>query len=373
MGLLTSNRNNQQSGLFDRNWILAKADASLKANPIHITDAVAPLSEGGSHDFYSNGDYWWPNPNTPNGLPYVRRDGETNPQNFEAHRLFLRSLRSSVANLAAGYIITGNESYADKAVLLLREFFLNDSTKMNPHLLYAQAIPGVSPGRGIGIIDTLHLIDVPFAIEAIKNSRAMTEEVYSQLKQWFADYLNWMSTHPNGIDEMNAGNNHAVCWYVQAAAFALFTANSEMLQYCRQQFKEVLLPKQMAADGSFPRELGRTKPYGYSIFVLDNMVTLCHLLTTPEENLWEFRLLDGRGIRLGLEYLYPYVVDKEAWPYPPDVEHFEGWPVRASFLLFAGLALSKEEYIQLWKRLDPDPTDQEVRRNLAIRQPILFV
>ncbi|WP_256865304.1 alginate lyase family protein [Paenibacillus sp. 32352] len=359
--------------LFDKEWILHHAEASLQAATIHITDSIARMSEGGIHDFYSNGDYWWPNPDTADGLPYIRRDGESNPNNFDSHRLGLRSMRTHTANLAAAYALTGNEAFAEKAVQFVKEFFLDEATLMNPHLLYAQAIPGICAGRGIGIIDTLHLIDIPFAVEALKGSQAMTEEIYRGLKQWFSDYLQWMSTHPNGIEEMNADNNHSVCWFVQAAAFAWFTGNEEMLAFCRQRYKEKLLPEQMAEDGSFPRELARTKPYGYAIFVLDNMVTLCHILSTPEDNLWSFELQDGRGIRKGLSYLFPYLQDKSRWPYAPDVEHFEGWPAKVSSLLFAGLALGEEDYIQLWKELDPDPTDTEVRRNIAVRQPILWL
>ncbi|WP_282941203.1 alginate lyase family protein [Paenibacillus sp. RC67] len=363
----------ERLALFDKEWIIRHAEGSLAADTIHITDSIAEMSEGGIHDFYSNGDYWWPNPDTKDGLPYIQRDGESNPNNFDSHRLGLRRMRTHAANLAAAFSLTGNEAYAEKAVQFLKEFFLDEATRMNPHLLYAQALPGICAGRGIGIIDTLHLIDIPFAVEALKDSPALTEEIYLELKQWFAEYLTWMSTHPNGIEEMNAHNNHSVCWFVQAAAFAWFTGNEEMLQFCRQRYKEKLLPDQMADDGSFPRELARTKPYGYAIFVLDNMVTLCHILSTPQDDLWSYELSDGRGIRKGLDYLFPYMQDKSSWPYAPDVEHFEGWPAKVSGLLFAGLALGEETYVELWKKLDPDPTDMEVRRNIAVRQPVLWV
>ncbi|MEC0227555.1 alginate lyase family protein [Paenibacillus alba] len=373
MNLTKAYEQNERLSLFDTKWIIQQADASLEATPIPITSARAAKSEGGLHDYYSNGDYWWPNPDTADGLPYVRLDGESNPDNFDSHRLLLRSMRTHVANLAAGYSVTGNEAYAEKAVKFLQEFFLDEATKMNPHLLYAQAIPGICSGRGIGIIDTLHLIDVPFAIEALKASSSMTADMYQGLQMWFADYLTWMSIHENGIEEMNAPNNHGVCWFVQAAAFASFTNNEEMLRFCIQRYKESLLPDQMAPDGSFPRELARTKPYGYAIFVLDNMVTLCHILSTPEHNLWNFELPDGRGIRKGLSYLFPYLQDKSTWPYPPDVEHFEGWPAKVSSLLFAGLAFDSKAYMDLWNSLDSDPSDMEVRRNIAIRQPLLWV
>ncbi|WP_091175903.1 alginate lyase family protein [Paenibacillus sp. 1_12] len=358
---------------FDLNLILRKAEQSLNAPTVHITDTVAPKSAGGIHDYYSNGDYWWPNPATSDGMPYIRRDGESNPDNFSQHRLILREMRTHVAQLASAYKIYKKEEFAQKAVLFLKEFFLDESTRMNPHLLYAQAIPGVSPGRGIGIIDTLHLIDVPLAIRALQASPHMTDEILAGLEQWFADYLHWMSHHENGIEEMNENNNHSVCWFVQAATFALFTNHAEMLDFCRVQFKERLIPDQMDLDGSFPRELARTKPYGYSIFMLDNMITLCHILSTPHVNLWTFELPDGRGIKKGIEFLLPYMIEKESWPYAHDVESYESWPVGISSLLFTGLAYDSVPSLHLWRTLEQDPQVGEVRRNMAIRQPLLWL
>lgn len=356
----------------DRSRILRLAEEAMGMAPVSITQFPAGLSEGGPHDFYSNGDYWWPDPNRPNGLPYVRRDGQSNPDNFSAHRIALRNMRNAVAALAAAYALDGQEKYAAKAVTLLRVFFLDEGTRMNPSLLYAQAIPGVSSGRGIGIIDTLHLAEVPLAIMAIDKSKAMTPETRDGLKTWFADYAQWMTTHRYGLDEMNARNNHSVAYMVQLAAFARLTGDGEKLDLCRRRYKEVFVPQQMAVDGSFPQELARTKPYGYSIFQLDNMAILCQLLSTPDENLWAFTLPDGRGIRKAVEYLYPYLRDQSAWPRKPDVEHFEAWPVRQPALLFAGYAFGEGRYVDLWKTLEPDPTDAEVQRNMAITQPLLW-
>ncbi|TBL78514.1 alginate lyase family protein [Paenibacillus thalictri] len=363
----------EQVVLLDREFTIGEAQLALELEPVSITDRVSPESPGTPNDYYSNGDYWWPDPSKPDGLPYIRRDGLSNPNFFSAHRTALRRLRTQTARLASAYKLTGEEKYAKRAVQGLKRFFLEPATRMNPHLLYAQAIPGVCTGRGIGIIDTLHLIDVPYAIEALKQSPALDEETEDGLRNWFAQYLQWMSTHPYGIDEMNTDNNHSVCWFVQAAVFARFTGDEEMLAFCRERYKKVILPSQMQEDGSFPRELGRTKPYGYSIFVLDNMATLCHVLSTPEDNLWTYELEDGRGIGQGFQFLYPYMEDKRKWPYGADVEHFEGWPARIAGLLFASAGLSKPEYFELWSRLDANPSDDEIRRNIAIREPLLWL
>lgn len=209
---------------FDRQRIFRLADQALGAAPISITQFPAKLSEGGPHDFYSNGDYWWPDPNKPDGLPYVRRDGQSNPDNFSAHRMALRNMRDAVTALAAAYAIDGPEKYAEKAVALLKVFFL-EAAKMNPSLLYTQAIPGRSSGRGVGIIDTLHIAEVPPAIMAIDKSKAMTPDIREGLKKWFADYTQWMTAHPYGLDEMNAKNNHSVAYVVQLAAFARLTGD----------------------------------------------------------------------------------------------------------------------------------------------------
>jgi hypothetical protein len=357
----------------DHDRILKAADAALNQEPVTITAFHAKLSDGGPHDFYSNGDYWWPNPDTTNGLPYVQRDGQTNPGNFVADRQAIRQLSDAVAALGAAYKITGDDRYAKKSAELLKVFFLDDATRMNPNLQYAQAIPGVSPGRGTGIIDTLHLIEIPKAVEAMEKSPAFPPEISDGLKKWFADYVAWMTTSKNGHDEANAGNNHAVAFWLQVAVFAEFTADDKNLTECRRRFTEVFVPKQMTNDGSFPAELRRTKPYGYSIFQLDNMVTLCQVLSTKENDLWNFSTPDGRNIHKAVEFMNPYLADKSKWPRKPDVNAWDGWPARQPSLLFAGLAFGDDKYLALWQKLPADPTNEEVRRNIAITQPILWI
>lgn len=360
-------------GSIDRDRVMAAAARALTLEPITITRFRAPLSEGSPNDFYSNGDYWWPDPAKPDGLPYIQRDGQSNPDNFNQHRLCLTHLRDAVAALAAACQLTGEDRYAEKAAALSRVFFLDSPTRMNPSLNYAQAIPGRTPGRGIGIIDTLHLIEVPVAIETMQKSAAFAPDLLAGLKAWFRDYAEWMTTSKNGKEEAAAKNNHSVAYFLQLAVYARFTGDQVKLAECRREFKDVFVPKQMAADGSFPAELKRTKPYGYSIFQLDNMASLCQVLSTPEDNLWAFSLADGRGMALALRYLYPFLADKSKWPHASDVQSWEGWPARQPALLFAGLALSKPEYIALWQKLAADPADPEVRRNIAITQPLLWL
>ncbi len=359
--------------VIDHDRIVRAAEAALQVEPITITKWHSKLSQGGTNDFYSNADYFWPDPKKPDGLPYINRDGESNPDNFQQHRMAMRNLRDAVAALAAAYKVTGEERYAVKAAELLRVFFLDPPTRMNPNLQYAQAVPGGSPGRSWGIIDGLHLIEIPPAITAMEKSPAFTPELTGGLKQWFQAMSDWMLTSTNGRTEAVAHNNHAVAYWLQIASYARFTGDEAKLAGCRRQFREVFVPVQMATNGGFPLELARTKPYGYSIFQLDNMVTLCQVLSTPTDDLWKFELPDGRGIREAVAYLYPYLADKSKWPLKPDVQAWAAWPSRQPGLLFAGLALGEPAYLELWKKLPADPIDPEVRRNIAITQPILWI
>lgn len=357
----------------DRARILAAARAAAEMAPVRITEFRAALSGGGANDYYSNGDYWWPDPAAPGGLPYVRRDGQTNPANFNHHRLALRRLRDAVSALAAAFLLTHDDTCTTKAAALLQVFFLDPATRMNPHLRFAQAIPGVCEGRGIGIIDTLHLIEIPVAVGSLAASPQFAPELLDSLRQWFAEYLEWMLSSPNGREEAAERNNHAVAYWLQVAVFARFTADTATLAECRRQFREVLIPGQMKADGSFPAELARTKPYAYSIFQLDNLATLARVLAQPGDDLWTFETLDGLGLRRALAFMHPFLADKSRWPLPPDVQSWEGWPVRSPALLFAGLAYNNPDYLRLWQKLPAAPSDDEVRRNLAITQPLLWL
>ena len=357
---------------FERARVLKAANEYLKEAPITITASVARRSAGGVHDFFSEGDYWWPDPQNPGG-PYIQRDGMSNPNNFIDHRRYLMRLSVQVPALVAAWKLTNASRYAKHAVKHLRAWFIDDRTRMNPNLQYAQAVQGRFTGRGIGIIDTIHLVEVARAIELLKHSGALPVTDRHALLKWFSDYLEWITTSKNGIDEREAKNNHGACWVMQVAAFARLVGNEPLLAYCRERFKTVVVPNQIAADGRFPEEQRRTKPYGYSLFNLDAMATICQILSTPEDNLWTFSGSDGRGIAKAMQYMYPYIKNKKSWPLKPDVMYDAEWPMRHISLLFAGLALGHGEYVELWKTLRSDSNVDEVVRNFFIRQPVLWV
>ena len=248
----------------ERARVLKAADAFLAEPPITITAFKAEKSAGGVHDYFSQADYSWPDPTKPDGLPFVNRDGWSNPDTFGSHRWAMVRLSRGVGALGAAFKITGDRKYADHAVAHLRAWFVTPATRMNPSLLYSQAILGIGdrPRRGHHRHDPPHRGRRPPSRSCPRGapSRRPTPR---PIKSWFRDYLAWLTTSEYGIDERDRGNNHGTCWVMQVAAFARMLGDRDTLDYCRTRFKTWLLPNQMFEDGSFPLEMRRTKPYGY--------------------------------------------------------------------------------------------------------------
>lgn len=351
--------------------ILKDAAWALQQKPITVTASFSARSAGGKHDFFSEADYFWPDPKNPDG-PYINRDGLTNPDNFVEHRKAMIRFSKIIGALASAYKITGDEKYVKQAVLHLNAWFINPETLMNPNLLYAQAVKGKFTGRNYGIIDTIHLMEVAQGALVMEKSKAFDEQTAAGTKKWFSEYINWLNTSKPGIQEKTVKNNHATCWAMQVASFAKLCDDQPMLDSLRIRYKTILLPDQMAVNGSFPLEMARTKPYGYSIFNLDAMTMLCQILSTPKDDLWKFETADGKSIKKGIAYLYPFIADKKSWTLKPDVMYWENWPVAQPFLLFGANAYQENNWFATWKKLDHKPMVEEVIRNLPIRNPIIW-
>ncbi|MGN6180710.1 MAG: alginate lyase family protein, partial [Mucilaginibacter sp.] len=259
------------------------------------------------------------------------------------------------------------------AMIHLRAWFIDPETLMNPNLQYAQALKGITTGRGIGIIDTIQLMEVAEGLMAMENDHAIDKAVIKGVRNWFEQYLVWLTTSKNGLEEKAAKNNHGTCWVMQVACFARFTHNKALTDTCIYSYKNILLPRQMAANGSLPLELKRTKPFGYSLFDLDALATVCQILSTPQNNLWEYKTNDGRSIEAGIRYLYPYIKDKSKWPFAHDVMYWNDWPVAQPALVFGAIAYHNKEWLTTWKRLDHTPQTEEVVRNLPVRHPLIWI
>jgi hypothetical protein len=333
-----------------RAQVLAEAAWAMLQQPVTITTEGSPRSAGGRHDFFSEADYFWPDPKNPDG-PYINRDGITNPDNFLAHRKAMIRLSRIIGALASAYKLTGDEKYVVQAVVHLKAWFINEDTYMNPNLQFSQAVKGLFTGRNFGIIDTIHLMEVAQGVLVMESAKSFDPAIASGVKKWFAQYNTWLNTSKMGLDEKHTKNNHSTCWAMQVASFAKLCGDNALLDTCRNLYKHTILPNQMGVDGSFPLELARTKPYGYSLFNLDAMAALCQIASDDQYDLWKYTTPDGRSIGKAIEYLYPFVKDKSAWTYKPDVMY----------------------WLETWKMLEHDPKVDEVIRNLPLRHPLIWI
>ncbi len=355
----------------ERRRLLPQADALLATAPRTIAAIPAPRSPAGPQDYYSEGDYWWPDPANPGGA-YVRRDGRSNPDKFDGHRDALIAFGRTVPALAALWDLTGEARFADAALRHLHAWFVDPNRRINPNLNHAQAIIGVNKGRAIGVIDTLQIVEVARAAALFARKDAPGyAAIRAGVEGWFADYLGWLTTSPFGTTERDERNNHGTCWLLQAASFAALLARDDILDDARARLKTVIVPTQIEPDGRQPLELARTKPYAYSLFNLDVLTASAWLLGGRELIGWTTP--DGRSIGGAIAWMAPFIADKGRWPLPPDVEYFGGFPIRHPSLLFGGLAQKRSDWIDLWQRLNPDPAIGEVVRNFPVRQPLLWL
>ncbi|PSR14713.1 MAG: hypothetical protein DA408_02370 [Bacteroidetes bacterium] len=349
----------------DNAQIVKDADRYLKEAPVTITAYRAEKSAGGIHDYFSEGSYWWPDPENPTG-PYIRKDGNRNPANFRKHIKAMGDLTNWVTTLTAAYLVTGDEKYAHHAISHLQAWFITPATRMNPSLLYGQAITGIVTGRGIGIIDTRKLIDVANSSRLLAQAGVLSGATLAGVKDWFDAYGDWLVKHPYGIDERYNNNNHSTWWGAQVAAYALLAEREDLLDTSRTQFK-TQLAIQMAADGSCPDELARTKPFGYSNMNLDGWATFAILASSDQENLWQYQSPHGT-LKKAIDFMVPYLKDPASWPYPTALET----PLklkRADYLFFAAIGYHDQAYLRLWQELKKEEATSHT--NLLLWQKIL--
>lgn len=299
-------------------WAALRADAdkALAAGPFSVVSkAIAPPS-GDKHDYLSQAPYFWPNPATPDHLPYVRRDGERNPEiNRITDHATLDGMINAVDTLALASYLGGDERYTEKAAALLRAWFLDPATRMNPHLEYAQFIPGVNTGRGIGLIETRGLTRVVDAIGLLEASPVWRRQDGDALRDWFRRFLAWMEESRNGRDESAAQNNHGTFYDLQIASYSLLLDRVPHAREILEAAKQKRLAVQVEPDGKQPLELARTNAWGYSTMNIDGLTQLAVVGDRVGVDLWHFQTADGRGIRGAIDYLAPFAADGATWPH----------------------------------------------------------
>lgn len=292
-----------------------KADALLNIKLVSVMDKAFTPASGNKHDYMSQAPYFWYDSSKPNGLPYIRRDGQHNPEIKKiTDRTYIGDLENATKTLSLAWYLTGEEKYAEKTAALIRYWFFNEATKMNPNLEYAQAIPGINNGRGIGIIETRTLTGIADAVGLITNSKSWTATDTKQLQDWYKQYLNWMLTSKNGNDEHHAKNNHGTWFYMQAIDFALFTGdNKKALQLVNESKK--LLDNQLTTEGTFPLELERTNALGYSTFNTSAWFQVATLAEKTGVDLWHYKTSKGVGLQNAIDWLVPYALNEKKWTY----------------------------------------------------------
>lgn len=293
--------------------LLKEADKALQFQPVSVMEKKNNPPSGDKHDYMSIAPYFWPDPSKPGGVPYMNKDGQINPEvNEYKDKIYLAALCDEVSTLALAWYFSGNEHYANHAAKLLRVWFLDTATKMNPNINFAQAVKGRATGRGYGLIDTRHFVRLIDAIGLIQNASSWSANDQKGMEQWFADFLNWMQTSKNGLAEMHTKNNHRVWYDKQRLSFALFTGDTSLAKTVVQQAKEQL-EKQMAVDGTFPLELKRTISLHYTVFILDPFFTTADLAENVGEDLWNYETPAGKSLRKGFEAVLPYLLQEKEW------------------------------------------------------------
>ncbi|OGU35297.1 MAG: hypothetical protein A2068_05255 [Ignavibacteria bacterium GWB2_35_6b] len=332
----------------------AMADSAIDDGPWSITSVMTKAVSGNAHDFFSEGPYWWPDTENPNG-PYIRKDGLRNHDRFTAHDDMMGEISNTVSILSYAAYLFDEEKYAKRAAYLLNVWFVDEETKMNPHLQYAQAIRNITDGRGIGIIETNHFTQLIEALNFLKQSGYWKDKDYNGVKNWFGKFAVWLTTSKNGLDEKMHGNNHSSWWTAQVIAYSIFSGHNEILDDMWAHTKDFLIETQIAKEGNFPLEDERTRSLHYSVFNLNALASICKIGDEYNQNLWNYISSNGVNVLTSINYIIPFLENPSTWT-KQEISHDENFDTK--FLAFAGFALNNNKYIELFKKFETGQGDK---------------
>lgn len=342
--------------------LIVDADAALEEGPYSVTDKKIVAPSGDKHDYASYSRYWWPDPSQPNGLPYMRRDGETNPDSqslAKSDRQRIGAMGINTETLGLAYYLTDDEKYAIKAAELLRVWFLDPATRMNPNVNHAQCRPGHNEGTKSGVLDGRMMIRALEGSFLIAGSSALSDAERKQLKVWARQYFEWLTTNQMALDEAASKNNHGTFYDAQAMYFAIYSGELKVATEMAQQFVQKRIVSQIEPDGSMPEEMARTRPLFYSNYNLHAMFLVASLAQAVDVDVWN---ADKSRLRSGLDFLVPYADPNEPWPHG-SIKKADRMKMFA-ILLMADRAYPDGNYLQMLNKLPA--AERKVRReNLA--------
>ena len=293
----------------------SEADKLLKLPIYSVMDKAQAGPSGDKHDFVSYAPYWWPDPAKPDGLPYIRKDGQINKEmvdkgdaaNFSAT---VRAIRI----LTEAFVATNEPKYADNAARRINKWFVNPATRMNPNLEYGQAIMGRTTGRGAGLITMRGLIEITAAVKDLKKKKVWVEADDKPLREWFSSYMKWLESSEIGLAEKNAKNNHGSWYAAQAMAIELYLGQKQQAKNRAQGLRE-RIAWQIEPDGRQSLEIAREDGFSYSVFNLEALAIAASMAEPLGVNLWKFKTADGRCMRVAFEYLEPFAAGLKPWPH----------------------------------------------------------
>ena len=299
--------------------LVGEADEALRIKPPSVTEKSKLPPSGDRHDYMSLAPYYWPDPKTITGLPYVRHDGRVNPESRDAQANDgprVKLMGTSIETLALAFCFTTNEIYAAHAAAFARAWFITPSTRMNAHFKFAQAVQGENDGRGTGIIEARSIAQAADALGLLAGAKSWTAADRQAFDAWIDAFLNWLLTSKAGQDEHAARNNHGTIFDVQTARLALHLGRNDLARRILEEAKRRRIAVQIEPDGRQPLELVRTASFSYSRFNLEALAELATLGEHAGVDLWHFATPDGRSIRRALEFMLPYLENPAAkWPF----------------------------------------------------------
>jgi hypothetical protein len=296
--------------------LLKEADEALKNGPYSVVSKQKMPPSGDKHDYMSVGPYWWPDSTKKNGLPYIRKDGQVNPERYAIRDAeFHNALCRDVYVLSIAWYYTGKKEYAAHAARLLRAWFLDPATKMNPHLNFGQSIPGRTKGRGIGLIDTRNLARLLDGVLLLKGSGQLPANDETGIREWYASFLEWMRTSPIGTDEADEHNNHGTWYDVQTVSIALFLGKKALAEKILKEQTVPRIESQLKPDGSQPHELARTLSWNYSQMNLKGFFELARLAENVHLDLWTMETPGGKSLKKAFGWMLPYADENANWTY----------------------------------------------------------